>query len=187
MTYSEICFGTNPKNVLHRDWWKSSQTQSKLIRFILLQSEWIRTKFAIRIILRSEWFWFKTWIRIHSDWSEINRINLDWILPVFHLVRICFESFRTNPKNVLYRDEWKKFYFNPNESEQIRNQFPNQSEKRFISRLIKNDQNSIEGNPFFFASIRMNFEQTRTNFSIWIILRSEWSDSFWFNRIDALN
>ena len=53
---------------------------------------------------------------------------------------------------------------------------PNQSEKRFVSRLMKNGQKSIRLNPINSeTSIRMNPNQSETKFSIRINPISDWS------------
>ena len=53
---------------------------------------------------------------------------------------------------------------------------PNQSEKRFLSRLMKNGQKSIRLNPINSeTSIRMNPNQHEIKFSIWINPSSDWT------------
>ena len=69
-----------------------------------------------------------------SEWLGISVIHSDWI-PI-------------------------RLEFNPSELEPIRGLFPNQFEKRIISRLIKSDQKSNRLNPIqFVASIRVNPNQ----------------------------
>ena len=85
-------YRTNPKNVLYLVWWKTIKNQPDLTRLILKnQSEWIRTN--ANPVLGLMWIdlnWKLGFglVRIHSDWFlEINRINPDCFLIVFHQTR----------------------------------------------------------------------------------------------------
>ena len=68
------------------------------------------------------------------------------------------------------------FWANQNYSDSFRYLYPSQSEKRFVTRLIKNGKKSIRPNPNKSeATIRMNPNQFETKFSTIINPSSDWS------------
>ena len=137
-------FRINPKSILYLVWWKTVKNQSDLILLIPRpQSEWIQTNPKPSFQSRS------TRINPISDWSKPNfQSESIRIFPTLDSEIIGLKSIPSQSE--LFRfiliSVSKPMWI-----------IPNQSEKRFVSHLMKNGQKSIRPNPIISkTSIRMN-------------------------------